>query len=77
MPMKTRALGRSGLQVTELCLGTMTFGFQCDEEASFAILDRAFEGGMRFIDAADVYPLGGSLETVGRTEVLAFGTACP
>ena len=68
MPLKTRALGRSGLQVTELCLGTMTFGFQCDEVTSFAILDRAFEGGIRFIDSADVYPLGGSLETVGRTE---------
>lgn len=46
----------------------MTFGFQCDEATSFAILDRAFEDGVRFIDAADVYPLGGSLETVGRTE---------
>lgn len=68
MPLKTRSLGRTGLQVTELCLGTMTFGFQCDEETSFAILDRAFEGGVRFIDTADVYPLGGSLETVGRTE---------
>ncbi len=68
MPLKTRPLGRTGLRVTELCLGTMTFGFQCDEETSFAILDRAYEGGVRFIDAADVYPLGGSLETVGRTE---------
>ena len=68
MSLKTRALGRTGVQVTELCLGTMTFGFQCDEETSFAILDRAYEGGIRFIDSADVYPLGGSLETVGRTE---------
>ena len=68
MAPKTRPLGRSGLQVTELCLGTMTFGFQCDEETSVSILDRAYEGGIRFVDAADVYPLGGSLETVGRTE---------
>ncbi len=68
MPLKNRSLGRTGLRVTELCLGTMTFGFQCDEETSFAILDRAYEAGVRFIDAADVYPLGGSLETVGRTE---------
>ena len=68
MAMKTRAVGRTGMQVTELCLGTMTFGYQCNEKTSFAILDRAFEGGMRFIDTADVYPLGGSLETVGRTE---------
>ena len=68
MTLKNRALGRTGLQVTELCLGTMTFGFQCDEATSFSILDRAFEGGIRFIDSADVYPLGGSLESVGRTE---------
>ena len=68
MPPNTRPLGRSGLQVTELCLGTMTFGFQCDEETSVSILNRAYEGGIRFVDAADVYPLGGSLETVGRTE---------
>jgi aryl-alcohol dehydrogenase-like predicted oxidoreductase len=68
MPLKSRALGRAGLQVPELCLGTMTFGFQCDEETSFAILDRAFDNGIRFVDSADVYPLGGSSETVGRTE---------
>jgi aryl-alcohol dehydrogenase (NADP+) len=63
-----RQLGRSGLQVTPLCLGTMTFGYQCDERTSFEILDRAVEGGIDFIDTADVYPLGGTLETVGRTE---------
>jgi aryl-alcohol dehydrogenase-like predicted oxidoreductase len=66
--METRALGRTGLQVPPLCLGTMTFGLQCDEATAFAILDRAVEGGVNFIDTADVYPLGGSLETVGRTE---------
>jgi aryl-alcohol dehydrogenase (NADP+) len=46
----------------------MTFGFQCDERTSHAILDRAAEGGITFLDTADVYPIGGSLETVGRTE---------
>ena len=51
-----------------LCLGTMTFGLQCDEPASFAILDRAVEAGIDFLDTADVYPLGGTAETVGRTE---------
>lgn len=61
-------LGRTGLPVSRICLGTMTFGLQCDEETSFAILDRAYEGGVTFIDTADVYPLGGTLETVGRTE---------
>ncbi len=61
-------LGRTGLQVSRLCLGTMTFGYQCDEPASFAILDHATSKGITFLDTADVYPIGGSLETVGRTE---------
>jgi aryl-alcohol dehydrogenase (NADP+) len=46
----------------------MTFGLQCDEDTSFAIIDRAAEGGITFLDTADVYPLGGDLTTVGRTE---------
>ena len=46
----------------------MTFGVQCDEDTSFAILDRALEGGVDFIDTADVYPLGGDHTTAGRTE---------
>jgi aryl-alcohol dehydrogenase (NADP+) len=66
--METRRLGKTGLRVPVLCLGTMTFGLQCDRTTSFAILDRALEGGLDFLDTADVYPLGGSLETVGRTE---------
>lgn len=66
--METRALGRTGLQVPPLCLGTMTFGLQCDEATSYAILDRAVEGGINFLDTADVYPLGGTGDTVGRTE---------
>ena len=61
-------LGRTGLQVSRLCLGTMTFGLQCDEDTSRAILDRAAEGGITFLDTADAYPLGGDLDTTGRTE---------
>jgi aryl-alcohol dehydrogenase (NADP+) len=61
-------LGRTGLTVSRLCLGTMTFGLQCDEATSFAILDRAFAAGVTFVDTADAYPLGGGLETGGRTE---------
>lgn len=60
--------GRTGLQVSRLCLGTMTFGLQCDEATSFAILDAAAQAGITFIDTADVYPLGGTLADVGRTE---------
>ncbi|HEY5273004.1 MAG TPA: aldo/keto reductase [Acidimicrobiales bacterium] len=66
-------LGRTGLQVSQLCLGTMTFGLQCDEDTSVAILDRAAEGGIDFIDSSDVYPLGGGLETQGRTEEILGG----
>ena len=57
--VKLRPLGRTGVRVPPICLGTMTFGVQCDEDTSFAILDRALEGGVDFIDTADVYPLGG------------------
>jgi aryl-alcohol dehydrogenase (NADP+) len=46
----------------------MTFGLQCDEPTSAAILDRAAEGGIDFLDTADAYPLGGDLTTVGATE---------
>ena len=66
--MRHVRLGRTGLPVSRLCLGTMTFGLQCDEPASRAILDRAAEGGITFLDTADVYPLGGTPDTVGRTE---------
>ena len=66
--MEHTRLGRTGLQVSRLCLGTMTFGLQCDEPVSVAILDRAAEGGIDFIDTSDAYPLGGDLATRGVTE---------
>ena len=61
-------LGRTGLQVSRLCLGTMTFGLQRDESAAAEILDHAAEGGIDFIDSSDAYPLGGDLSTRGVTE---------
>ncbi len=66
--MENVRFGSTGLKVSRLCLGTMTFGLQCDEKTSFAILDRAVEGGITFIDTADAYPLGGTMETAGRSE---------
>ena len=66
--MQYTSFGKSGLQVSKLCLGTMTFGLQCDERQSHAILDAAAAGGVDFLDAADVYPLGGGHNTAGRTE---------
>jgi 1-deoxyxylulose-5-phosphate synthase len=68
--MQYRKLGSTGLTVSRLCLGTMTFGLQTDEETSRSIIDGAAEAGVNFIDTADVYPLGGTLETVGRTEAI-------
>jgi aryl-alcohol dehydrogenase-like predicted oxidoreductase len=66
--MNHRRMGRTGLKVSEICLGTMTFGFQCDERTSFAILDRAATAGVDFIDTADAYPVPPTPETAGRTE---------
>ena len=66
--MQYTKFGRTGLRVSRLCLGTMTFGLQCDEAQSRAIMDTAAEGGIDFFDTADVYPLGGSGSTTGRTE---------
>ncbi len=66
--MKTVRLGRTGLKVSEICLGTMTFGYQCDEKTSFAIMNKAVGHGVYFIDTADVYPVPPSVETAGRTE---------
>src|SRR6476620_3506968 len=66
--MKIRRMGRTGLKVTEICLGTMTFGYQCDEKTSFAIMAKAAEKGVTFFDTADVYPVPPSVETAGRTE---------
>jgi aryl-alcohol dehydrogenase (NADP+) len=68
--MEMVPFGRTGLRVSQLCLGTMTFGFQCDDDTSFAIMDAAFDGGITFFDTADAYPIGGPRETTGRTEEL-------
>src|SRR5579864_1774578 len=66
--MEHTRLGRTGLKVSTLCLGTMTFGLQIDEPAARSVLARATDGGVTFLDTADVYPLGGDLDLVGRTE---------
>lgn len=68
--MKWKSFGASGLKVTELCLGTMTLAGQADEETSYAILDTAYEGGIRFFDTADCYPIPLKPDTSGDSEVL-------
>lgn len=66
--MQQRRMGRTGLKVSEICLGTMTFAGQCDEATSIRILDRAAAGGVTFIDTADAYPIPPEPETAGRSE---------
>ncbi len=66
--MQQRRLGRSGLTVSEICMGTMTFGSTCDEPLSHAICDMAFDAGVNFFDAAEIYPVPPQKETVGVTE---------
>jgi aryl-alcohol dehydrogenase-like predicted oxidoreductase len=86
--MQTTRLGRTGLQVSRLCLGTMNFGWGASEADSFAIMDRALEHGINFFDTADVYgwKLGeGYTEQIlgrwfkqggGRREKVVLATKC-
>ena len=66
--MQPFRLGHSDLQVSPICLGTMTFGEQVDEAGSFAILDRAVERGVDFFDTAEMYPVPPIAATYTRTE---------
>ena len=66
--MLRRRLGGSGLVVSDICMGTMTFGTQCDEKTGHSICDRAYDAGIDFFDTAEVYPVPPTAETVGQTE---------
>lgn len=66
--MKLNPLGRTGLTVTELCLGTMTWGSQNTEAEGHVQIDHALDQGINFMDTAELYAVPGSKETSGRTE---------
>ena len=66
--MKLKPLGRTGRLVTEICLGTMTWGSQNSEAEGHAQIDLALEAGVNFMDTAELYAVPGSAETSGRTE---------
>ena len=66
--MNRRRIGKTALAVSDICLGTMTFGSTCDEAESFRIMDRAVEAGIDFLDAAEVYPVPPDASYVHRTE---------
>ncbi len=66
--MKYRYIGKSGLRVSEIGLGTMTFGTNANKRESFKIMDKAYERGINFIDTAELYPSPVSVELAGLTE---------
>ncbi len=66
--MEYRYIGRTGLRVSPICLGTMTFGTQCDEKNAFEIMDKAADAGVNFFDTAEIYPVPPAAEVVGETE---------
>ncbi len=66
--MDRRRLGRSGLVVSSVCMGTMTFGVRCNLQESIEIMDYAYDQGIDFFDTAELYPVPPLAEYVGRTE---------
>ncbi|EOQ89379.1 oxidoreductase, aldo/keto reductase family protein [Leptospira yanagawae serovar Saopaulo str. Sao Paulo = ATCC 700523] len=70
--MKKRRLGKTGMVVSEICMGTMTFGSSCNEDEAFRILDRAYDAGIDFYDTAEIYPVPPQKSWVHRTEEI-FG----
>lgn len=66
--MKKRRLGKTSMVVSEIGLGTMTFGSSCDEKTSFEILDKAYDAGVDFFDTAEIYPVPPDQSYVFRTE---------
>lgn len=79
--MEYRSLGRTGVKVSALCLGSMMFGSQTDEETSADIIDRALDAGINFLDTANVYgrgksetAVGKALKRNGRRDAVVLGT---
>ncbi|MGV0035921.1 MAG: aldo/keto reductase [Candidatus Azotimanducaceae bacterium WSBS_2022_MAG_OTU7] len=66
--MNRNRLGRSGIVVSDICMGTMTFGTGADEKTAFEIMDKAFDAGIDFFDTAEMYPVPPDPSYVGRTE---------
>ncbi|MCX7285357.1 MAG: aldo/keto reductase [Novosphingobium sp.] len=66
--MQHRRLGRSAIVVSDICMGTMTFGSQVDETEALRVLDRSYDAGINFYDTAEGYPVPPDIKWVGRTE---------
>jgi hypothetical protein len=74
--MKYHKLGHSDMHVSEVCLGTMTFGEQNTEVQAHEQLDYAISRGINFVDTAEMYPVPVKAETAGRTEAIVGKRAC-
>ena len=68
--MKYRYIGKTGLRVTPICLGTMSFGSWSDEAESFRIMDKAYDRGINFFDTAELYPVPPDEKYAGLTETI-------
>lgn len=68
--MDYRYIGKTGLRVSSICMGTMTFGSTTDEKEAFKILDKAYDSGINFYDTAELYPVSPKKETIGVTETI-------
>ena len=66
--MKYNRLGKSGIVVSDICMGTMTFGNHCDEAMALRIMDRAYDAGVDFFDTAEMYPVPPDSKYIGVTE---------
>ncbi len=66
--MNSNRLGKSGIVVSDICMGTMTFGNQADEKTAFRIMDMAYDAGVDFYDTAEMYPVPPDAKYVGATE---------
>ncbi len=66
--MENRRLGKSAIYVSDICMGTMTFGSQTEEAEAHRILDKSLDAGINFFDTAEGYPVPPDIKWVGRTE---------
>ena len=66
--MQHRYIGKTGLRVSPICMGTMTFGTQCDKKEAFKIMDKAYDHGVNFYDTAELYPVPPDVKFAGITE---------
>ncbi len=68
--MKHRYIGKTGLRVSPICMGTMTFGTSTSKEEAFKIMDKAYDNGINFFDTAELYPVPPKADLAGDTEII-------